>query len=55
MLQLAEGVQYTHSQGVIHRDLKLGNMLLSEEMEVKIGDFGLATHISNLDKCGKKL
>ncbi|GIY16349.1 hypothetical protein CEXT_708511 [Caerostris extrusa] len=54
MLQLAEGVQYTHSQGVIHRDLKLGNMLLSEEMEVKIGDFGLATHVSNLDKCGKK-
>ncbi|XP_042907236.1 serine/threonine-protein kinase PLK1 [Parasteatoda tepidariorum] len=54
MLQLAEGVQYTHSQGVIHRDLKLGNMLLSEEMEVKIGDYGLATHISNVDKCGKK-
>ncbi|GBN25450.1 Serine/threonine-protein kinase PLK2 [Araneus ventricosus] len=54
MLQLAEGVQHTHSQGIIHRDLKLGNMLLSEEMEVKIGDFGLATHVTNLDKCGKK-
>ncbi|XP_054712021.1 serine/threonine-protein kinase PLK1-like [Uloborus diversus] len=54
MLQLAEGVRYTHSQGVIHRDLKLGNMFLSEEMEVKIGDFGLATHISNTEKCGRK-
>ncbi|KAG8200307.1 hypothetical protein JTE90_028491 [Oedothorax gibbosus] len=54
MHQLAEGVRYTHSQGVIHRDLKLGNMLLSEEMEVKIGDFGLATHVSNLAKCDKK-
>ncbi|KFM76687.1 Serine/threonine-protein kinase PLK1, partial [Stegodyphus mimosarum] len=54
MLQLAEGVRYTHSQGVIHRDLKLGNMFLSEEMEVKIGDFGLATHVTNTEKCGKK-
>ncbi|XP_076309534.1 serine/threonine-protein kinase PLK1-like isoform X2 [Tachypleus tridentatus] len=43
--QLAEGVQYIHSRGVIHRDLKLGNMFLSENMEVKIGDFGLASHI----------
>ncbi|XP_022240062.1 serine/threonine-protein kinase PLK1-like isoform X2 [Limulus polyphemus] len=43
--QLAEGVEYIHSHGVIHRDLKLGNMFLSENMEVKIGDFGLASHI----------
>lgn len=27
---------------VLHRDLKLGNMLLTENMTVKIGDFGLA-------------
>lgn len=45
MHQLAEGVQYIHSQGVIHRDLKLGNMFLSEDMEMKIGDFGLATRV----------
>ncbi|XP_076356756.1 serine/threonine-protein kinase PLK2-like [Tachypleus tridentatus] len=43
--QLVEGVGYIHSCGVIHRDLKLGNMLLSDNMEVKIGDFGLASHI----------
>ena len=59
MLQLAEGVQYTHSRGIIHRDLKLGNMFLSEEMEVKIGDFGLATCVKknypHQDKLGKNL
>jgi len=36
---------------VIHRDLKLGNLFLSEEMRIKIGDFGLA---SRLDFEGEK-
>lgn len=45
MHQLSEGVFYIHSQDVIHRDLKLGNMFLSEEMEMKIGDFGLAARL----------
>lgn len=54
MYQLAEGVQYTHSQGVIHRDLKLGNMLLSEDMELKIGDFGLATLPGGTETTAKK-
>lgn len=31
------GCQYLHSQRVIHRDLKLGNLFLSDDMEVKIG------------------
>uniref|UniRef100_A0A8C4PAF3 Serine/threonine-protein kinase PLK n=1 Tax=Dromaius novaehollandiae TaxID=8790 RepID=A0A8C4PAF3_DRONO len=39
------GCQYLHSHRVIHRDLKLGNLFLSDEMEVKIGDFGLATKV----------
>ncbi|XP_075948061.1 serine/threonine-protein kinase PLK1 [Anarhichas minor] len=45
MTQLLHGVQYLHSNKVIHRDLKLGNIFLNDEMEVKIGDFGLATKI----------
>uniref|UniRef100_A0A8C2W9T0 Serine/threonine-protein kinase PLK n=1 Tax=Cyclopterus lumpus TaxID=8103 RepID=A0A8C2W9T0_CYCLU len=45
MTQLLKGVQYLHNNRVIHRDLKLGNIFLSDEMEVKIGDFGLATKI----------
>ncbi|KAL2299139.1 hypothetical protein Nmel_014757 [Mimus melanotis] len=39
------GCQYLHSHRVIHRDLKLGNLFLSDDMEVKIGDFGLATRV----------
>lgn len=44
--QLVSAVKYVHSQNVIHRDLKLGNMLLNDDMELKIADFGLATRIS---------
>ena len=47
MRQLAEGVAYVHQQHVIHRDLKLGNMFLTEDMAVKIGDFGLATRVDD--------
>ncbi|KAA0201282.1 hypothetical protein HAZT_HAZT002652 [Hyalella azteca] len=45
--QLAEGVAYIHGEGIIHRDLKLGNMFLSQDMNVKIGDFGLATRTAD--------
>ena len=34
-----------HKQKVIHRDLKLGNLFLSDKMEIKIGDFGLASRV----------
>uniref|UniRef100_A0AAZ3QM44 Serine/threonine-protein kinase PLK n=1 Tax=Oncorhynchus tshawytscha TaxID=74940 RepID=A0AAZ3QM44_ONCTS len=45
MMQLVKGCQYLHNNRVIHRDLKLGNIFLSDDMDVKIGDFGLATKI----------
>lgn len=45
MMQLLKGCQYLHNNRVIHRDLKLGNIFLNDDMEVKIGDFGLATRI----------
>ena len=43
--QLVKGLQYLHSQNVVHRDLKLGNLFLSDKMEMKIGDFGLSEQI----------
>lgn len=39
MTQLLKGVQYLHNNRVIHRDLKLGNIFLNDDMEVKIGTF----------------
>uniref|UniRef100_A0A0N5BQG7 Serine/threonine-protein kinase PLK n=1 Tax=Strongyloides papillosus TaxID=174720 RepID=A0A0N5BQG7_STREA len=41
--QIVNGLIYLHGRNIIHRDLKLGNLFLSELMDVKIGDFGLAT------------
>lgn len=38
-------MKYLHSHRVIHRDLKLGNLFLSDKMEIKLGDFGLATKL----------
>jgi len=45
MNQIVLGVQYLHRNQIIHRDLKLGNLFLTDDMEVKIGDLGLATKI----------
>jgi len=36
------GLRYLHSVGVIHRDIKLGNIMISEQNELKIIDFGLS-------------
>ncbi|CAG9107370.1 unnamed protein product [Plutella xylostella] len=45
MHQILLGVQYLHSRRIIHRDLKLGNLFLDDDLHVKIGDFGLAARI----------
>jgi len=45
LIQLVNSIQFLHKNKVIHRDLKLGNLLLSDKMEIKLGDFGLATRV----------
>jgi len=47
MLQLIDATIYMHKKHVIHRDLKLGNLLLDDNMDLKIADFGLAAMIEH--------
>ena len=54
--QIIEGIQYIHSQGIVHRDIKLENILLDLNNNIKICDFGVGKIIkpeSTLyDQCG---
>ena len=42
LAQIADAVQHAHQRGVIHRDLKPGNILLDQQGQPKILDFGIA-------------
>ena len=47
LAQILAAVKYMHENRVIHRDLKLGNLFLGQNLAIKIGDFGLATRIEH--------
>lgn len=42
LYEVSQGMAYAHKKGVVHRDLKPDNILISDTNEVKITDFGLA-------------
>ncbi|KAL3289494.1 hypothetical protein HHI36_022915 [Cryptolaemus montrouzieri] len=45
--QIISAVEYVHLQGLIHRDLKPGNIFFSLEGQIKVGDFGLVKDIES--------
>lgn len=42
MFQLVKGLSYLHNLDIVHRDIKLENLLVSSQHDLKICDFGFA-------------
>lgn len=55
--QIIEGIAHIHTKGVLHRDIKLDNILLDGKGIIKIGDFGVSRIVTNIndkmtEQCG---
>lgn len=45
MYQAVEGLEYIHTKGILHNDIKLENLLINDRNHIQYADFGLACHI----------
>jgi serine/threonine protein kinase len=47
LLQVCQGLAYIHGHGLVHRDLKPSNIMVDEDRQVRLMDFGLAKHLAD--------
>ncbi|PFH48375.1 hypothetical protein AMATHDRAFT_150063 [Amanita thiersii Skay4041] len=47
LFEVARGMKHLHEEGIVHGDLKGGNILLDHNLHVKIADFGLSRHLDS--------
>ena len=53
ILEICLGLEEIHSKKIIHRDLKPENIFLTNNLQLKIGDFGISKQINNANKYAK--
>lgn len=51
MAQLVSALNYIHARGIVHRDVKLSNLLLSKNLDLFLGDFGSVKQLLGAELC----